>query len=268
MNSYRSARAVLAGAAVIALAGCSASASTAGGTSLATAVGTPASTQGSTSPGVSPGAKAPAGGGAISDSAAAPFPIAVGNTWVYKTTAALVDETGTTTNKIISVAPILSGHRVTMSYVRDVAGDTNTADTSYVFYTDGKIAWPLTQLPDGITANGSGIVWPDAADLASGRTYHSVLRINMLEGSESLSQTSDITIWGAGTVSVAVPAGTYRATVVDMTMTTEVASVQTVIEVKTWVAKGIGPVKSEALIHTGGRTELTTVNELESFTKG
>jgi hypothetical protein len=268
MNSYRSVRAVLAGAAVIALAGCGASASTAGGASLATAAGTPGSTQTSTSPGASPGTNASARGGAISTSASVPFPVAVGNTWLYKTTVVLVGETGTTTDKIVSVAPTLTGHLVTMSYVRDLAGNTNTADTTYLFYSDGKIAWPLTQLPDGVSADGSGIVWPDAAAIASGRTYRSVLRIHMLEASETLSQTSNITVRGAGTVSVTVPAGTYRATLVDMTMTAEVAGIATTIEVKTWVAKGIGPVKSEALIHTNGHTEITTVDELKSFTKG
>jgi hypothetical protein len=40
------------------------------------------------------------------------------------------------------------------------------------------------------------------------------------------------------------------------------------VDVKTWVAPGTGPVKSEVRTHGGGKTELTTTNVLLSFTKG
>ena len=73
---------------------------------------------------------------------------------------------------------------------------------------------------------------------------------------------ADVTVQGAGTASVSVPAGTYRASVVKTTIT---AQGQTV-EVTVWIAQGTGPVKTEVLIRAPGGTGLTT-SELLSFTK-
>jgi hypothetical protein len=40
------------------------------------------------------------------------------------------------------------------------------------------------------------------------------------------------------------------------------------VEVTTWIAQGIGVVKTTALIRAAGKTEVLTTNELRSFTKG
>jgi hypothetical protein len=40
------------------------------------------------------------------------------------------------------------------------------------------------------------------------------------------------------------------------------------VDVKTWLAPGIGPVKSEVLTRASGKTNLTTTNVLLTFTKG
>ena len=101
---------------------------------------------------------------------------------------------------------------------------------------------------------GTDIRWPDAAGLASGKIYRSTLHI---PGGDA-----HVTVQGAGTTSVSVPAGTYRASVVRTTITAQGQN----IEVTVWIAQGTGPVKTEVVIRAPGGTGLTT-NELLSFTK-
>jgi hypothetical protein len=105
-----------------------------------------------------------------------------------------------------------------------------------------------------VPVTGGSIRWPDAEGLASGQVYHSVLRIQGVR--------ADVTVQGAGTASVQVPAGSYRASVVKTTIT---AQGQTIL-VTVWIAQGTGPVKTEVLIRAPGGTGLTT-NELLSFSK-
>ena len=192
-----------------------------------------------------------------------PFPVAVGNTWVYRTTAS--GETGQTTNRIVSAEPIPAGYEVTMTSTTDVAGTATAVQPVYVFYPDGTIGYPVPQI-DGVSVAGGGIRWPDAAGLASGRAYHSVLYI--LDSQTGQQEKANVTVQGAGTTSVSVPAGTYQASVVVTTIAAKVGGYTTTVEVTTWIAQGIGPVKTQELIRTAGTTELTITNELLSYTKG
>ena len=107
-------------------------------------------------------------------------------------------------------------------------------------------------------------LWPDAAGVASGRPYHSVLNIKLSSGQY---ETANVTVQGGGTQSVSVPAGTYRATLVNMTMVTKVGSFTTTAVVKVWTAPGTGPVKTEQLIRAAGKTQFITTSALVSFTK-
>ena len=192
-----------------------------------------------------------------------PFPVAVGNTWVYRTTAG--GETGQTTNRIVSAEPVPAGYEVTMSSTTDVAGTATAILPVYVFYPDGTIGYPVPPI-NGVSVAGGGIRWPDAAGLASGRAYHSVLRIR--DSQTGQDENANVTVQGLGTTSVSVPAGTYQASVVDTIIAAKVGGYATTVEVTTWIAPGIGPVKTEELIWAAGKTELTTTNELLSFTKG
>jgi hypothetical protein len=108
------------------------------------------------------------------------------------------------------------------------------------------------------------VVWPDAAGLASGRSYHSVRRIRLSSGQY---ETANVTVQGGGTASVTVPAGTYQATLVNMTMVTKLSRFTTTAVVKVWTAPGTGPVKTEQLIEAAGKTRLITTEALVSFTK-
>ena len=80
--------------------------------------------------------------------------------------------------------------------------------------------------------------------------------------------TAHITVKGDGTQTVTVPAGTYTATVVEMTESETIEGISVSSEVKTWLANGVGPVKSEVILHEGGHNSVAAQNVLTSFTKG
>jgi hypothetical protein len=278
MGKHGSARAVLVVAAIFALAGCT-------GVGTATAPDVPGEAVGSTSTAatsqVSSAAEGSAAEGRGRESASSatdtrqrgtsksfvkadsiPFPVAVGNTWVYRTTVG--DKTGQTTNRIVSARPVPAGYEVTMSSTTDVAGTATAVQPVYIFYPDGTVGYPVPPI-DGVSVVGGGIRWPDAAGLASGRAYHSVLRI--LDGQTGQYENANVTVRGEGTTSVRVPAGTYQTSLVDTTIAAKVGGHTTTIEVATWIAQGTGPVQTAVLIQAAGKTELTTTNVLLSFTK-
>jgi len=112
--------------------------------------------------------------------------------------------------------------------------------------------------------SGNGVIWPDAAGVASGRPYHSVLNIKLSSGA---SETADVTVQGGGTQSVSVPAGTFRATLVTMYIVTKVGSLHSIATLKVWTAPGTGPVKTQQVVKAGGKTQLITTSTLLTFTK-
>jgi hypothetical protein len=259
MSMFRSARAVLAGAAVIALAGC-ASASSSGGTAAGSAT-----SGGASSPAGSPGTPSATANSSVA-SGSLPFPVAVGNTWTYQTVSSINNEHGIVTNRVLSVTPVPGGRRVTMSSTVVLGQTTKTTQQNYIFYSDGKIGYPVDQAGGVSVVGGSGVLWPNAAELASGQAYHSVLRIRL--NTTSSVQTANVTVKGGGTQSVSVPAGSYQATVVDMSMDMMIGGFSSTAVVTTWDAPGIGPVKTEEVIQAGGKTEAITTEELLTFTKG
>lgn len=265
MSTCRSACAVLAGAAVITLAGCGSSVSTSGAAGSSPAAGTPASTASAASASASAPATPGAFSGPLVSPASLPFPIALGNTWVYQTVSSINNAHALVTRKVLSVAPVAGGHRVTMSYTVTPGVSPASTQESYIFYADGKIGYPVTESRGVSVIPDTGITWPDAADLGSGRVYRSTELVRLSNGQE---QTADVTVQGGGTTSVTVPAGTYQATLVTMTMTTKVGDFTTTAVVKVWTAAGTGPVKSEELVQAGGNTELKTTEELLIFTRG
>lgn len=184
-----------------------------------------------------------------------PFPVAVGNTWVYQTTAG--GASGRTTNRIVAAGPGAAGYLVTMSSATSLAGAGSAGTAGYTFYPDGTIGYPAPAV-DGIAVTGGGIRWPNAAALASGHAYHSTLQLQV----SGLEENAGVNVYGAGTETVTVPAGTYQASVVETT----IAAQGETIEVTTWIVQGVGTVKTEIQIHGAGTAGLTT-SELLSFTK-
>ena len=245
-----------------------------GATASTSGTGTQASSAspGSSSPGASnPGSGAGPGGSSAAGSPAGirpgvasksfakansiPFPVAVGNTWVYQTTAG--GATGRTTNRIVAAGPGPAGYLVTMSSVTTLAGAGSTGTSGYTFYPDGTIGYPAPAV-SGLAVTGGGIRWPNAAALASGHAYHSTLQLQVGGAPES----AGVNVYGAGTETVTVPAGTYQASVVETT----IAAKGETIGVTTWIAQGVGTVKVETQVYGAGTAGLST-SELLSFTK-
>jgi hypothetical protein len=261
-------------AAGLALAGCASSGGSSGssnsaGTSATTAPATTsaaasASATATASAAVTASSPAAAGG----SGASVPFPVAVGNTWKYATTAG--SETGTTVDKMTAVVPVASGQQVTMTGTSTLLGTTTNHSFTYVFGSDGSITFPLSQFgsTSGVTLSGSGVFWPPASVIDAGKPSTSQLKISIKESGVSLSTTAHITVQGAGTASVTVPAGSYQATVVDMTIALSVEGISVTEEVKTWLATGVGPVKDEVILDEAGTNTVAASEELQSFTKG
>jgi len=187
-----------------------------------------------------------------------PFPVRVGNTWVYQTK--IGGASGHTINRIVATGAGSTGYLVTMSSATNVTGAASSGTAGYTFYPDGTVGYPAPAI-SGVSVTGGGIRWPNAAALASGRAYHSTLKIQV--GSSGQTQDAGVNVYGAGTETVTVPAGTYQASVVETTIT---AKGETIV-VTTWIAQGVGTVKTQTQVSGAGGAGLTTTEELVSFTK-
>jgi hypothetical protein len=261
MSRYTSARAVFLGAAVVALAGCGSAAGTSSAASASSPAGAISTATGTTS--ATPAATPAASPGSVVAAGSIPFPVAVGDTWVYQVVTSINNAHALDTKKVVDVTSVPGGHQVTMS---DSAGP-GAADSTlqhYLFYGNGQIGFPVNEAHGVSVVSSSGVTWPDAAGAASGRPFHSVLNIKLSSGQV---KTANVTVQGGGTQSVSVPAGTYQATVVTMTMVSKVGSFTTTAVVKVWTAAGTGPVKTRQVVRAGGKTQLITTSELLSFTR-
>jgi hypothetical protein len=221
---------------------------------------------GSTGPasGSQPGSSASPGGPAGS----ALFPVAVGEKWVYADHLGSLGS-ATTTNTVTAVRARPQGRLVTMTDSSTLpAASGKIATLTYMFYNDGSIAVPLTQFSGAkVTIKSGSIVWPPVAVIQSGQPHHSTLRIALSVGGHALNVTVHVTVKGAGTHSVTVPAGHYQATVVDETLTEKVMGFPVSIAVRTWLAPGVGPVKSEVLSKAAVASGMNVTEVLKSFTK-
>jgi hypothetical protein len=165
-----------------------------------------------------------------------------------------------------AVAPVAGGQRVRMRVITREAGvSARPSSLTYLFHSDGSITVPLAQFADEKVRLVSGrIIWPTTAQLASGQALHSKLVFGTTIVGHDLRVTAHAVVKGGGTQSVTVPAGTYRAQVIDETMTEKVEGIRVTTRVRTWVAPGVGPVKDEVL---SSSAIPSTVEVLKSFTK-
>lgn len=202
------------------------------------------------------------------------FPVAVGNTWVFRNTLL----GGTVTQKITAVTPVADGTKVLETNTVDFPGNSpGRATYTYVFHPDGSITYPPAQFAFLTPVQGA-ITWPDPSGLASGQPYRTTTTVQItvspgLTGDE----TAHFTVQGAGSASVTVPAGTYRATVVDLTMAVDENGKPTSYGTRIWLADGIGPVQYEYTSVGPGGPSAPVITEgptgpvdlkLQSFTKG
>ena len=260
MSRYTSARAVFLGAAVVALAGCGSAAGTSSAASSSSPAGATSSAAGTSA---TPAATPAASPGSVVAAGSIPFPVAVGDTWVYDVVTSISNVHALDTKKVVEVTPMPDGHQVTM-LDSAVPGAADSTLQHYLFYGNGQIGFPVNEAHGVSVVSSNGVTWPDAAGAASGRPYHSVLNIKLSSGQV---KTANVTVQGGGTQSVSVLAGTYRATVVTITMVSNEGSFTTTAVVKVWTAAGTGPVKTQQVVKAGGKTQLITTSELVSFTR-
>lgn len=258
-----SAAGVLAAAAAsgLVLAGCASS-------SGSDAASTSGSGSGQGTAGASAAAASSGSSGSTSATTAAFFPLAVGNTWVYAVTGGTLSR-GTVTNQVIALAPAAGGTKATLRAKETLAGSPTTTTSSLIVHSDGSISVPLTQVGNSAFKLESGsVIWPSAAELASGQPHRDTLVISMGGAGRSGTVRAHVVVKGEGTQTVRVPAGTYQATVINEAMTEKVSGFAVILNIRTWVANGVGPVKDEVTSSAGGRSAISIVEVLKSFTKG
>jgi hypothetical protein len=261
--------AALLAAAGLALAGCKSSASASGTGSSPHAGASSSAASGGSGGGNSGGGSSTGGGSQTSSSIGTSyFPIAVGNTWVYRTHVS-TGTRGTATNKVDQVVPVAGGQRVTMETGSNLIGKSQPIKVTYLFHSDGSITIPFSQFGSGAIRIKSGsIVWPSAADLSSGQPHSSTLVFDSTILGHTTHGRAHITVQGGGSQTVTVPAGTYHAKVINETISEKVEGVAISLRLRTWVADVVGPVKSDLLTKSGAASVPGTVEELLSFKKG
>jgi hypothetical protein len=247
-------------AAGLVLAGC-------GGSSGPSASSGSSGTSSSPATSTSSGSSGSGSSTSVVSTATVPFPVGVGDTWTYKTTY------GKTINKMTAVRAVSGGQQVTMSSAITSLGNTSNVAAYYVIHSDGSISLPFSQFDtnsSGTTVKliSGSIFWPPAAELASGTPYHDTLRIEFIESGVKQKVDAHVTVQGAGTQTVTVPAGTYNATVVNMTMAETVHGFAVSDEVRTWLATGVGPVKTEVILDEAGVNHVAAENQLVSYKAG
>jgi len=197
-----------------------------------------------------------------------PFPTTVGDTWSYR------NSNGTSSvNKIASATQVSAGQQVTMATAFTDNGTTTHDSYEYIVEPNGQIALPTSQFApstSGATFKiiSGGVYWPSAAQLASGQPVHTTLTMEFTIAGKTQKITEHITSQGQGTQSVTVPAGTYGASVVNVTESASIMGYNTTIDDKTWLASGVGPVQSELIDVADGKTSIDNKEELTSFVKG
>jgi len=227
----------------LALAGCGSGSGSGSG-----APSSPAASSSSAGPASSSAGSAGTGTSPAGSFAGTPlFPAAVGDTWVYQVTTAGLPA-GTATDKVTAVMPVAGGDQVTTTH--DLHG--TTLEETFLFGSNGSISMPLPSL-------GSSTF-----KIMSGHPHSSTITATISVAGQTHAVSTHVTVWGAGSATVTVPAGTYHATVIDDTLTEKLMGVSVSIRIRTWLARGVGPVKSEVT------TDGTTVSgeELKSLTKG
>jgi hypothetical protein len=247
----------------LALTGCKVSTNAAGTPSPAG--GTSSAAAGTSSPAA--GSSTPAASGSSSAGAQTTtfFPVGVGNTWVYATK--LAGRAGSdVTNKMIAVSQVTGGQQVAMSVAAGAAAPTTV---TYLFHPDGSITVPAAQFGSGtLKLTAGGITWPSQAELSSGRSSTTPVTFAVTFGGKVIRETAQAAVQGGGTETVTVPAGTYRAQIINEVFSATIGKLPVKFNLETWVANGVGPVKIALGSTSTTSTNPATVEELKSFTKG
>jgi hypothetical protein len=113
----------------------------------------------------------------------------------------------------------------------------------------------------GARLASANVNWPSPAALAPGRPRTSTVTGSFL----GFKTTERVTVTEVGPAMVTVPAGSYRATLLEQAVTERSGGREVM---KSWVVNGIGQVKTETTVNVKGGRSVSSVQALTSFTKG
>ncbi|MBN9239714.1 MAG: hypothetical protein BGO97_08445 [Micrococcales bacterium 70-64] len=203
------------------------------------------------------------------------YPVAEGNTWVYSIDygdGMLVTDTEVMT----AVVPDAGGARVTIerTFVWDDGSQPDVVSTvDYVFGADGSIRVPFQSIPSAggatVTVESGTMTWPTADEFEAGTAKTGTIEATVETSGSTFAETIDFAITGAGTEDVTVPAGSYTARKLVQQLVISLPDLGVsglTVDATTWIAEGVGPVRTEVPDTMGGGT--TIVQVLKSFTPG
>ncbi|MBU1587858.1 MAG: hypothetical protein KKH51_07915 [Actinobacteria bacterium] len=202
------------------------------------------------------------------------YPVAEGNTWVYSIDYG-TGSTVTDTEVMTKVVTEGDGVRATIerTFVWDDGSQPDVVSTvDYLFGADGSVQVPFQSIPSAggtVTVESGTMLWPTTAQFEAGTPTTGSLTATVDTSDQSIAETIDFTITGAGAEDVTVPAGTYsaRKLVQNLVISLPDLGVSGLsIDAVTWLADGVGPVRTEVPDTLGGGT--TIVQVLLSFTPG
>jgi hypothetical protein len=203
-------------------------------------------------------------------SASVPFPVAVGDTWTYTVQNAGQPLPSVLVKKITGITPVPGGRRVSLAITYSVDGIPKTIHQDYLFGTNGSISFPPGPITSLMSpANGGDVILPPLSVVNSGRPITSTVKMPPLEvAGRKITGEARIRVQGGGTASVTVPAGTYRVTVVNTTVSATSSEVKkpAVMVQRMWFAPHVGEVGEELIAASSGSSQVVETEKLQSFT--
>jgi len=189
------------------------------------------------------------------------IPAQLGDTWVYAVDSSVLGK-GTETARISAARAVPGGQRATLSTSLRLAGSRAPFrfNSDFTAAADGSVRFRSTSFM-GARLASANVNWPSPAALTPGRPRSSTVTGSFL----GLRTTERVTVTEVGPATVTVPAGSYRATLLQQTVT-EAGGGREVI--KSWVVTGIGEVKTATTVFVKGQRSVSTAQALVSFTKG
>ena len=209
-----------------------------------------------------PGSQGPTGTTAGAPAVAATvLPAQLGDTWVYAVDSTALGK-GTETSRISAVTPAAGGQRATLMTSLRLAGAKQPFRfaSQFIAGADGSVKFGSTSFMGSRLASAN-VNWPSPASLTPGHPRTSTVTGSFL----GFKTTERLTITEVGPATVTVPAGTYQATLLEQIVTSHGGGREVI---KSWVANGIGQVKTDTSVLVKGAREVSLVQELTSFTKG
>jgi hypothetical protein len=207
------------------------------------------------------------------------YPVAVGNTWVYRVDygSALGLGVVTDTEQMTKVRQVATGTRVTIErtfHYQNGRYPDFTSTVDYVFHKNGSLTVPfqngIQTRGTTITVKSGSIVWPTPQTLESGHESTGHIRASIKSAGQTINADVLVAVRGAGPASVRVPAGSFpRARILHQDLVETISRISTRITIKTttYLVEGVGMVKStvdSGLPGSGG----AVTTKLISFRRG